>query len=202
MPHESVRSAYAAKSQLYIELLDRMAVDDEDVAFVRRHLTGLDGTVLDLGCGPGQWSAHLHSLGADVVGVDLVEEFIAHAQQHHPGPEFRVGSLTDPDPDLPGPVAGILAWFSTIHLTPAELDPTLARFHDLLEPEGRLVVGFFDSDHGVAEFQHKVTTAYRWPVDTFGERLQRAGFHEVERFRWSLVDHPDRRYAAIAARAG
>ena len=36
--------------------------------------------VLDLGCGPGQWSAYLHSLGAEVVGVDLVEEFIAHAR--------------------------------------------------------------------------------------------------------------------------
>jgi SAM-dependent methyltransferase len=195
--HEHVRRAYADSAELYIELLDRMTVGDDDVAFVRRHLTGIDGTVLDLGCGPGQWSAYLHSLGVDVVGVDIVEEFIEHARTHHPGPEFRRGSLTDRD--LPGPAAGVLAWFSTIHLTPSELGPALAGFREVLKPRGRLVVGFFDSDHGVAEFQHKVTTAWRYPVEAMADRLQQAGFTEVERFQWSLPDRPARRYAAVAA---
>ena len=195
-----VREAYQAKFRHYIELLDRMSVEDDDVAFVRKHLVGLEGTVLDVGCGPGQWSAHLHSLGVEVVGIDLVPEFIAHARWRHPDVEFRLGSMTDLDvPD--GAAAGVLAWFSTIHLPPHELEQVLGRLHRALEPGGTLVIGFFDSDHGVAEFEHKVTTAWRLPVDAMAQRLQQARFTEVERFRWTLPDRPDRRYAAIAARA-
>ena len=41
-----------------------------------QHLLGLDGRVLDLGCGPGHWSAFLHARGADVTGVDQVPEFV------------------------------------------------------------------------------------------------------------------------------
>ncbi len=40
-------------SEQYIGLLDGGWPDDEDdTALVRRHLTGLAGPVLDLGCGP------------------------------------------------------------------------------------------------------------------------------------------------------
>jgi hypothetical protein len=64
-----------------------------------------------------------------------------------------------------------------------------------------LVVGFFDSDDGVADFDHKVITAYRWPVDVFAQHLTRAGFTELQRLEQQVPERPDRRYAAIAARA-
>jgi hypothetical protein len=98
-------------------------------------------------------------------------------------------------------VAGILAWYSTIHLAPPELDRVLCVFRQLLQSSGVLVVGFFDSDDGVAAFDHKVVTAYRWPVDTFSRHLVEAGFTEVQRRRHQYPDRPDRKYAAIAARA-
>ncbi|GIJ12910.1 class I SAM-dependent methyltransferase [Micromonospora andamanensis] len=172
----------------------------DDVALIRGHLAGLDGPVLDLGCGPGHWSGYLHSLGADVTGVDLVGEFIDHARANFPGPVFRLGSMTGMDiPDHS--VAGILSWYSTIHLPPAELDLALAEFRRMLAPSGSLVIGFFDSDDEVAEFEHKVLTAYRWPADEFSIRLARAGFTERQRLRQQFPDRPDRRYAAIAASA-
>ena len=196
---DRVRGAYKEKFRLYIELLDRMSVEDEDVAFVRRHLEGLEGTVLDLGCGPGQWSEWLHSLGLDVLGIDLVPEFIAHARWAHKGPEFRLGSITELDvPD--SSAAAALAWFSTIHLPPVALDRALTELRRVLVPGGTTVLGFFDSEHEVVQFEHKVTTAWRWPVDAFASRLRAAGLDEVERFQWTLPDQPDRRYAAIAAR--
>jgi hypothetical protein len=99
-------------------------------------------------------------------------------------------------------VAGILSWYSTIHLPPAELDRVLAEFRRLLAPSGALVVGFFDSDDDVAPFDHKVITAYRWPVDVLVEHLTAAGFVEQERRQHQRPERPDRRYAAVAARAG
>ena len=64
-----------------------------------------------------------------------------------------------------------------------------------------LVSGFFDSDSGVSDFDHKVITAYRWPADVFAEQLKEAGFTEVERLQHQVAGRPDRKYAAIAARA-
>lgn len=194
-----VRTTYSAASEQYIALVEGGWQDHEDdTALIRRHLVGLAGPVLDLGCGPGQWTAHLHALDADVTGVDMVPEFIAHARATHPGPRFQVGSMTELDA-AEHSVAGILAWYSTIHLPPPELKRALSLFRRLLTPAGVLVVGFFDSDGGVSEFDHKVITAYRWPVDDFADQLTEAGFTEVERVQHQVAERPDRRYAAIAA---
>jgi SAM-dependent methyltransferase len=201
MSWQPVRDAYAAVADRYIDLFDDTGHEHrEDAALVRRHLTGLTGPVLDLGCGPGHWTADLHARGADVTGIDLVPEFVAHARAHHPGPTYRLGSMTDVDlPDHT--VAGVLSWYSTIHLPPAELDRVLAEFRRLLVTSGVLVAGFFAGEDGVQAFDHAVTTAYRWPVDDVAEHLAAAGFGELERVQHQREDRPDRRYAAIAARA-
>lgn len=195
-----MRDAYSVASKQYIDLVVGGWKDHEDdTALVRRHLAGLAGPVLDLGCGPGHWTAYLHSLGADVTGVDMVPEFISHATATHPETRFQLGSMTEPDA-AEHSVAGILAWYSTIHLPPPELTRALSAFRRLLTPSGVLVIGFFDSDGDVSEFDHKVVTAYRWPVDVFAEQLTEAGFTEVERRQHQVAERPDRRYAAIAAR--
>lgn len=197
-----VREAYAGSAQAYIDLCEGGAWPDdaEDCSLVERHLTGLDGSVLELGCGPGHWTARLQSLGAEVTGIDLVPAFIAHARAAHPGSTYRLGSMTALDlPDHS--VAGLLSWYSTIHLRPPELDGVLREFRRVLSPSGVLVVGFFDSDDEVAAFDHKVVTAYRWPVDVFAQRVTAAGFVEVERRQHQVVGRPDRRYAALVARA-
>ncbi|MFT4166951.1 MAG: class I SAM-dependent methyltransferase [Microlunatus sp.] len=201
MNPEPVRDAYSSMSGQYIAFVDGAWQEHEDdTDLVRRHLTGLSGPVLDLGCGPGQWSGLLHSLGAQVTGIDLVPEFIAHARANHPGPEFRLGSMTETGvPDHAA--AGILSWYSTIHLPPAELGGVLAEFRRMLVPSGVLVAGFFDSGDGVQPFDHAVTTAYRWPVDTFVEHLTQAGFSELQRVQHPHPERPDRKYAAVAARA-
>jgi SAM-dependent methyltransferase len=196
-----VRDAYSAKSEQYIDLVESTWQDhQEDTAFVERHLTGLAGPVLDLGCGPGHWTGHLSSLGADVTGVDIVPEFIAHAEATYPGSDFLLRSMTELD-IRDHSVAGILAWYSTIHLPPPELDRVLAEFRRLLAPGGVLVVGFFDSDDDVSAFDHKVITGYRWPVDVFVAHLLAAGLTEVQRRLHQVPARPDRRYAAVAARA-
>ncbi len=196
-----MRAAYSSLSEQYIGLLDGGWPDDEDdTALVRRHLTGLAGPVLDLGCGPGHWTAHLHSLGAEVMGVDTVPEFIAYAQATYPGPVFRLGAMTDLNVPEHS-VAGILSWYSTIHVPPRHLSRVLAEFRRLLAPSGVLVTGFFASDDVVAAFDHKVIIAYRWPADVFAQHLVEAGFHELQRVLHQLPERPDRKYAAIAARA-
>lgn len=192
-----VQHAYAAVAELYIELFGTsQQVHADDLAFIGRHLGGRPGTVLDLGCGPGHITGYLRSLGVDATGIDMVPEFIAHAQAAHPSGNYQLGSfesLAVADHS----VAGILAWGSLIHLPPHDLDGVLAEFRRVMAPAGTLVVAIFAGDE-VAAFDHKVVAAYRWPVDAFCERLARAGFADVERLQ-RPGDGTHRPHAAIAA---
>ncbi|MDG4798743.1 class I SAM-dependent methyltransferase [Micromonospora sp. WMMD1082] len=197
MSMAQVRQAYASVAELYIELFgSSRQVHADDLAFIGRHLAGRPGTVLDLGCGPGHITDYLRSLGVDATGIDMVPEFIAHARATHPGGRYHLGSMrTLAVADHS--VAGILAWYSLIHLPPHDIDGVLAEFRRAMAPGAPLVLGLFDGEE-VAAFDHRVVTAYRWPVDEFSERLTRAGFAEVERLR-RPHDGTHRPHAAIAA---
>jgi SAM-dependent methyltransferase len=189
-------------AEQYIELFASCAgVHADDLDLIARHLSILRGAVLDVGCGPGHLTAHLRSLGVDATGIDLVPEFIDHACASYPDGRYELGSMHQlPVPDRS--VAGILAWYSLIHLRPDELDGVLAELRRVMVPGGTLVAGFFDGDE-VAAFEHRVATAYYWPVDELSARLDRAGFTEVERRLRPGVPEPGRRpHAAIAAIAG
>jgi ubiquinone/menaquinone biosynthesis C-methylase UbiE len=197
---EQVRDAYTSVAALYIELFGTsQQVHGDDLAFIERHLSSQPGTVLDLGCGPGHITDYLRSLGVDAMGIDMVPEFIAHAKAAHPHGRYQRGSMKSLDVENHS-IAGILAWYSLIHLPPQDLDDVLAEFRRVMTPAGTLVVGFFDGDE-VATFDHKVVTAYRWPVDEFSARLTRAGFTEVER-QQRPSDGTHRPHAAIAAVMG
>ena len=194
-----VQQAYSRMAGQYIDLFGSVEqVHPGDLGFIAQHLTGLSGLVLDLGCGPGQLTGFLHSLDADVAGIDLVPEFVAHARSTHPGVRFEVGSMVDLDRPA-GSVAGVLAWFSLIHLDPRQLDDVLATVRRVLAPGGAFVLGFFDGAE-LEPFPHKVVTAHRWPADEIARRLTRAAFVEVERLHRPR-EGEQRPYAAIAARA-
>ena len=189
-------------AEQYIELFGSSAqVHTHDLALITRHLSIRPGTVLDVGCGPGHLTEHLRSQHVDAAGIDLVPEFIDHARATHPDGRYELGSMHRlPVPDRS--VAGILAWYSMIHLPPDDLDSVLAELRRAMAPAGMLVAGFFDGDE-VAAFEHKVVTAYSWPVDELSARLRRAGFTEIERHLRPGVAEPGHRpHAAIAAIAG
>jgi ubiquinone/menaquinone biosynthesis C-methylase UbiE len=188
-------------AEQYIEVISSTPAHADDLALIARHLSIRPGTVLDVGCGPGHLTAHLRSLEVDATGLDLVPGFIEHARVTYPDGRYELGSMHQlPVPD--GSVVGILAWYSLIHLPPDDLDGVLAELRRAMAPTGTLVVGFFDGDEVVA-FDHKVVTAYYWPVDAFAQRLEQAGFTEIERLRRPGVAEPGRRpHAAIAAIAG
>lgn len=104
-----------------------------------------DGPVADVGCGPGFVTAHLHALGVEAFGIDLSPAMIEVARREHPGVRFEVGSMTSLDL-ADASVAGLLAWWSMIHLPDDEARTALAQFRRVLRPGGVLMLGFHVGD--------------------------------------------------------
>ena len=189
---EHVRGAYGARASEYIELFGSSGtMHRDDLALLTRHLSIRSGLVLDVGCGPGHLTAHLCSLGVDATGIDLVPEFIEHARGTYPDGQYEVGSMCQLSlPD--GSVAGMLAWYSLIHIPYADIDSVLIEFRRVLESGGPLVIGFFDGAELVA-FDHAVLTAFYWPIDELAAKLRAAGFVEAERHQRPGHDQPGHR---------
>lgn len=104
-----------------------------------------NGPVADVGCGTGHVTAHLNSLGLDAFGLDLSPGMIDVARRDHPGLRFAVGSMTALP--LPGAsVAGLLSWWSLIHVPDAEVPTALAQFHRVLRPGAPVAIGFHVGD--------------------------------------------------------
>lgn len=176
---DEVRTAYSLRAAEYADILGSMdAVHPSDRQLVSSWADGIDGRIIDAGCGPGHWTNFLRERGAAASGVDLAPEFIDRARSAYPGVPFSVGSLETLDA-APGTVDGIVAWYSLIHHEPSTIRIPLLEFARALSPGGALLLGFFESAV-VEEFAHAVAPAYRWPVSDLAEELISAGFDVIE----------------------
>ena len=162
------------------------------------------GPVADVGCGPGHVTAHLHDTGLDAFGIDLAPGMIDLARRDHPHLRFEVGSMTDL-PLADGSLAGIVAFWSVIHVPDDAVPGVFAQFHRVLRPQGLVLVGFHVGDG--TRHSSRGYTGQPINVDSHRRRpgavedwLREAGFSiEAE-----LVTRPDDDVpgALVFARAG
>jgi SAM-dependent methyltransferase len=170
-----VRDAYAARAVEYTSRFGSIEdAAEQDRQFVRAWARGVNGRIIDVGCGPGQWTNYLDESGVDIEGVDPVPEFINDARQRYPGVGYRIGHAGRLGVD-DASLGGILAWFSLIHEDPDHLGVLLEEFARCIRPGGGLAIGFFEGAE-LEAFDHAVTTAYFWPVAVLSDRAERAGF--------------------------
>jgi ubiquinone/menaquinone biosynthesis C-methylase UbiE len=87
----------------YEQLWQRLPEDAQPADFERRRRFLLShvragASVLDVGCGSGEFSAELARAGAAVTGIDVAEAALARARRRHDGLEFRLISSDGPLP--------------------------------------------------------------------------------------------------------
>jgi len=105
---------------------------------VERHLRHQQvGKVLDVGCGPGTNAARF--AGADYVGVDINERYLAIARSKHPG-RFIQADLQTADLSALGTFDVILVNSFLHHLADEAVGRILHHLQRLLDPEGRVHV--------------------------------------------------------------
>lgn len=179
---DMTRAAYDTVAASYHNTLTGLMAEqpwDRAVLGTFAELVGDAGPVADVGCGPGRVTGYLRELGLDVFGIDLSPEMVAVARDAHPGLRFDVGSMTELDlPD--GALAGLVAWYSVIHVPPALHPEVFAGFHRVLAPGGHLALGFQVGDerrHITQGYGHEVDLhAYRLPPERIEAQLTEAGF--------------------------
>ena len=184
----SYDTAAANYAKFVADILDENPFDRAVLALyaelVRDSAPG-GGRVLEIGCGPGRIAAHLAELGLDMFGIDLSPGMIEQARQRHPDLEFRVGQMTALDLP-PASLAGLVAWYSLIHIPPVEHPAVLAGFRRVLAPGAHLMLAFHMGDE-----LRRVTDAYghtgldvdsyRLPPERVEQQAVQAGFLPVAR---------------------
>jgi SAM-dependent methyltransferase len=181
---QTTRQGYDATAAEYAERFHRH-LDGKPLD--RAVLTGFGGLVsasekhpvIDVGCGTGCVTEILNDLGVPTHGVDLSPGMVAEARRINPALRFEVGSMTKLDIET-GTVAGVVAWYSTIHIPDDHLDAVFTEFARVLVPGGHLLVAFQVGDtprHLTDAFGHSVSlTFHRRQPEEVVTRLERAGF--------------------------
>lgn len=164
---------------------------------IRRHVQS-SATVLDAGCGLGQWCVFLSKFGYRVVGVDFSKEMITELKNRYRALEWQCGPIQA----LPlgdSSVDAIISWGVIEHdeLGPEEGLRSFLRCH---RPGGLAFITVptdseaqrYSSAANFAKPDAKLFFQYFMTPDEFGVELTRADFELVEPIRpvsrhWGLA---------------
>ena len=135
--YDRVAAEYAAR---FTDELDHKPLDRALLRCFAEEVGGA-GVAADIGCGPGQTSRYLTGLGLDVLGIDVSPGMVDQARRLNPAIRFQTGDMRALDVDH-GAWAGIVAFYSIIHLPAGEVPCALGEFHRALRPGGRLLLAY------------------------------------------------------------
>jgi SAM-dependent methyltransferase len=145
--YDAVAGSYA---EVVRELLSETPYERAVVDLFAQFVGG--GVVADVGCGSGRITDYLRGLGVDALGIDLSPAMVEVARREHPGVRFEVGSMTELDlPDAS--LAGLVAWYSLIHVPDDEIGLVFGHFRRVLRAGGPLLVGFHVGDESQLKTQ-------------------------------------------------
>ena len=177
------------------QLLDRFAARVRDF-----------GPVCDMGCGPGHITRYLQDHGVEVCGVDLSPAMVERARRLTPGVEFRQGDMMTLDVS-DGAWAGVVAFYSIIHIPRGDMAHALGELWRVLRPGGILLLAFHIGDDSIHldEWwgQRVCVDFFFFCSDEMATYLREAGFdieEIIEREPYPDVEHQSRRAYIFARR--
>jgi SAM-dependent methyltransferase len=144
----SIRDSYDRVAGEYTRhIFDELQSKPLDRALLDRFATETAriGKVCDMGCGPGHVARYLHEAGVTVFGLDLSNGMLEQARKLNPEIQFAQGNMLGlelADESL----AGIVAFYSIVHLPQGSLPLAFREMERVLQPGGRLLLAFHMGD--------------------------------------------------------
>jgi SAM-dependent methyltransferase len=141
---EQTRKSYDLVAEEYVRRLyhelENMPLDCEVLERFARAVRD-QGLVYEIGCGPGQVARYLHERGVAVVGLDLSPRMVELARQLNPGIAFQQGDMAKLQAQ-DASWAGIVAFYSIIHIPRSEVVAVLSEWRRVLQPGGLALLSF------------------------------------------------------------
>jgi SAM-dependent methyltransferase len=177
-----IRAAYDAVAPEYAAAFaDELDAKPFDRALLDNFATASrPGRIFDVGCGAaGHVTRYLADRGADVVGIDVSPASIEVARACQPALQFGVADMRHL-PAADGALAGVVAFYSVIHLPRDQVLVALAEFRRVLRPGGALLIsmhGGAGEIHSDGWFGAPVSVrAALWSLPDLMAAIESAGF--------------------------
>jgi len=148
-PVDKIRTSYDVVAAKYSnELADDMLARPLErgllVAFSELVRGPGDGTVGDVGCGPGLIAKFLTEHGLRMIGFDVSAAMIEQARVRFPAGDFRIGSMLEL-PVATGAWTGAVAMWSTLHCDADERSRFYKELARVVRTGGFVLHGFYVS---------------------------------------------------------
>jgi SAM-dependent methyltransferase len=208
---DEVRRCYDLAARAYSDkFLGELESKPLDRWLLERFAASLrSGTVVyDFGCGSGQTTRFLRSLGLrSILGLDISPATIALARERNPDLCFEVDDmLRSRHPDASA--EGIVAFYAIVHFGYHEFGVALSEWHRLLKPGGRLLFSFHAGRGSLRsrDFLEVKGAVATWRFLDPGKVLglvRAAGFAIEEalvREPYGGAEHPSKRCYVLAAK--
>lgn len=169
--YDTVAETYAAQ---FVDELDRKPFDR---ALLESLAQRVEGTIADIGCGPGHIGRFLFDRGTDVVGVDVSGGMVGVARRRNPDMRFEQADVRSL-PFADGELGGAVAFYSLIHLD--DLVPALTELHRVISIGGLLCIAVHEGEgsrHRDEWYGHAIDlTARFWSRQEVADALVATGF--------------------------
>ncbi|CZI43538.1 TPA: class I SAM-dependent methyltransferase [Legionella pneumophila] len=130
-------------------------------------------TILDVGCGSGKpIAAYLKYQGFEVYGMDISPKQIEYAKQIIPEQNLFVADICDFSTSMQ--FDAIICWCTLFHIHASIHGSVLKKLHNLLKPEGLLLITFADTSHP-PESEFKIIDESTIESEMFGEHFYHSG---------------------------
>lgn len=177
--YDQVAEHYATE---YFEELRRKPFDcqllDDFADSVRNQ-----GSVCEMGCGPGQVARYLKDRGVDVRGIDLSAEMVKVATRLNPDIPFEQGDMLSLN--LEGDsLAALVLFYSIIHIKQEDVVQALREMNRVLCLGGRIFLSFHGGEgelHRDEWYGKKVSIDFRlFQGNEMAGYLEAADFSDIE----------------------